>query len=604
MILFLLACLNEPPPVQKHSAAPPEEDGDGDGYRTMDGDCDDQNPDIHPTAEEACDSPIDRNCDGIIPSDIDNDGFLCDDCNNNDPQVYPGAPEFCDGVDQDCNGRSDNDPVDAPFWYPDQDGDGYGDPLFEREACNAPADDYVNNGDDCNDRTANAAPGLPEVCGDGLDTNCDGLPGNCTVQGELSPMARLTGDVQGAGLGAAVVNLGDVTGDGLNEVAVSSPFAPYYSRERVLYILKGPYSGENPVAIASRGSYTEHAFGDASTTLGYVMANAGDHTGDGINDILIGQLGSDASGGVYLLNGAWNSVGVVEEEALASIPPISPDSYVAARGFGDFDLEGDGQQDVAVTAYADPCHMQVFAGPLTGELDYQQDALLTLTGGTDDFGNQAVFADVDGNGQTDVVTSARYYEANSQIEGRVYLFRDVGGGSYTADEADNIWYGEGDAQVGQTLALGEDAGGDGYPDLWVSAYDQLAGPNTSSVRRMSMDSPSGLLTDYSPVTITAFQYVSLVAADLNLDGTDDLVLADGEFNGTTQGKVHVFFGPMGGSYSASAADAWFDGEEGLNTPSMTFVGDTDGDNSMEVAIGISEADIGTGAIIFLEFDAW
>ena len=157
--------------------------------------------------------------------------------------------------------------------------------------------------------------------------------------------------------------------------------------------------------------------------------------------------------------------------------------------------------------------------------------------------------------------------------------------------------------MGQALALGEDAGGDGYPDLWVSAYDQLAGPNTSSVRRMSMDSPSGLVTDYSPVTITAFQYVRLVAADLNLDGTDDLVLSDGELTGTTQGKVHVFFGPMGGSYSASAADAWFEGEDGLSYPSMAFVGDTDGDNSMEVAIGVNVAD-GNGAVVFLEFDAW
>ena len=324
----------------------------------------------------------------------------------------------------------------------------------------------------------------------------------------------------------------------------------------------------------------------------------------GINDILIGQERSDASGGAYLLDGAWNSIGVVGEEALASIPPIGPDSYVAYRVFGDFDLDGDGQQDVAVNTYADPCHLQVFPGPLSGELDYHQDAMVTLTGGYDDFGSQAVFADVDGNGLTDVVTSARYYEANSQLEGRVYLFRDVGGGSFTADEADVTWYGEGDAGMGQTLVLGEDAGGDGYPDLWVSAYDQLAGANTSSVRRMSMDSPSGLVNDYSPVTITAFQYVSLVAADLNLDGTDDLVLADAELTGTTQGKVHVFFGPMGGSYSASAADAWFEGEEGLNAPSMAFVGDTDGDNSMEVAIGVSGADGGTGAIVFLEFDAW
>ena len=215
-MFLLLACLDTPPPAKEPTPAPV--DADGDGYLLADGDCDDQDPEISPAAEEACDSPIDQNCDGVIPSDIDGDGFLCEDCNNSDPQVYPGAPEFCDGVDQDCNGRLDNDPVDAPLWYPDQDGDSYGDPRFERDACTAPASDYVNNGDDCDDSTADAAPGLPEVCGDGLDTNCDGRPGDCTVEGELSAMARLTGDAQGAALGTTVANLGDANGDGLNDI--------------------------------------------------------------------------------------------------------------------------------------------------------------------------------------------------------------------------------------------------------------------------------------------------------------------------------------------------------------------------------------------------
>ena len=602
MILFLLACLNEPPPVQKHSAAPPEEDGDGDGYRTTDGDCDDQNPDIHPSAEEACDSPIDQNCDGIIPSDIDNDGFLCDDCNNNDPQVYPGAPEFCDGVDQDCNGRSDNDPVDAPFWYPDQDGDGYGDPLFEREACNAPADDYVNNGDDCNDRTANAAPGLPEVCGDGLDTNCDGLPGDCTVQGELSRMARLTGDVQGGLLGIGVANLGDLSGDGLNEVAVTIPYAPDVSSATVLYILQGPYSGENPAHLSDRGRFT----GDRPF-LPYDVANTGDHTGDGINDILVsdGDFATEG-GGAYLLDGSWNFVGALEDLTLAHVPGIGPESAVGWQIFGEFDMDGDNQSDVAVNTYAITGQLQVYEGPLSGELDYHQDALLSLTGvGEEDFfGDQAVFADVDGNGLLDVVTSATNHIANNSIEGRVYLFRDVVGGSVTADEADTTWYGDGNSRVGLTLDIGEDASGDGYPDMWVGAYDQLAGPNTTSLRRMSMDSPAGLVSDYSPVTITTFQYPSLVVADLNLDGTDDLVIRDGETTGSTGGMIHVFFGPMGGTYSASAADAWFAGETDLSGSAIAFAGDTDGDNSMEVAVGVPDADNGTGAIVFLEFDAW
>lgn len=39
-------------------------DIDGDGYSPEDGDCDDDNPDIHPEAEETPGDGIDSNCDG------------------------------------------------------------------------------------------------------------------------------------------------------------------------------------------------------------------------------------------------------------------------------------------------------------------------------------------------------------------------------------------------------------------------------------------------------------------------------------------------------------------------------------------------------------
>ena len=44
-------------------------DQDGDGYTTCNGDCDDQNPFVHPGAEEICDG-LDNNCDGITNGGI------------------------------------------------------------------------------------------------------------------------------------------------------------------------------------------------------------------------------------------------------------------------------------------------------------------------------------------------------------------------------------------------------------------------------------------------------------------------------------------------------------------------------------------------------
>ncbi|MCB9798057.1 MAG: hypothetical protein H6741_35715, partial [Alphaproteobacteria bacterium] len=39
-------------------------DADEDGYSIADGDCDDENPDIHPGAEETAGDSVDSNCDG------------------------------------------------------------------------------------------------------------------------------------------------------------------------------------------------------------------------------------------------------------------------------------------------------------------------------------------------------------------------------------------------------------------------------------------------------------------------------------------------------------------------------------------------------------
>ncbi len=79
------------------------------------------------------------------------------------------SAERCDGLDNDCDGASDEDAIDQGTWYLDLDGDGYG--AEEVVACAQPADS-VDEGGDCDDEAAAVHPGAPELCND-LDDDCD-----------------------------------------------------------------------------------------------------------------------------------------------------------------------------------------------------------------------------------------------------------------------------------------------------------------------------------------------------------------------------------------------------------------------------------------------
>jgi hypothetical protein len=116
-------------------------DDDGDGYSEAEGDCDDGDPNISPTANDVVGDGIDQNCDGIDGTDLDGDGFASEasggtDCNDEEETVFPGNLEDCRSeLDHDCSGSA----TDAGN---DFDGDGL-------------IDKYCDNGTDCDDGDAN-----------------------------------------------------------------------------------------------------------------------------------------------------------------------------------------------------------------------------------------------------------------------------------------------------------------------------------------------------------------------------------------------------------------------------------------------------------------
>ena len=170
------------------------------GRVTVAGDCDDTSSSVHPGALEACNT-LDDDCDGAIDegfttlthyADLDGDTYGDDataqltcaipagritvggDCDDTNAAVHPTAAEVCNGVDDDCDGMTDEGVMTT--FYRDTDGDHFGLASAPIQACTLPGG-YAATSGDCNDGASTVHPGATELC-NAIDDDCNSVADN------------------------------------------------------------------------------------------------------------------------------------------------------------------------------------------------------------------------------------------------------------------------------------------------------------------------------------------------------------------------------------------------------------------------------------------
>jgi hypothetical protein len=258
------------------------------------------------------------------------------------------------------------------------------------------------------------------------------------------------GDFPDGLLGHWVMPVADLSGDGLADLVIAAPHGGYGGSMRGVVMARSPRTGEKLWERAE----TE------SDNLGWDLALAGDHDGDGHTDLFVGAPAMD-SGRVYLLSGR-------DGAALRTYAPAAEGGsfgwYVARLD----DLDGDGRADLVVGA--------PFARDTNGAMVGGAWVLSSATGTVlhhwkasdprEGFGGVvAAVGDLDGDGKGEVVVASPGTEDQTRsLPGELRVYSGSRGKELRR------WSGrQPGEQFGRMVVAAGDLNGDGVEDLAVAA---------------------------------------------------------------------------------------------------------------------------------------
>ncbi len=460
------------------------------------------------------------------------------DCDDADDAVHPDAEERCNALDDDCD-REVDEGAGGETWYTDVDGDGYGDSSDPQESCELP-EDAVTLGGDCDDADASVT-----ICR---------YEGDTPLREELD--ATLVGEQIMDMAGYRVHHAGDLNGDGFGDI-VSTTNQSYGSTGGA-YVVLGPLSGERNLSTADAIVRA----GDEAPELPMLMRGLdarADLTGDGEPDLSFGDYMHDVDDLRYA-GRIWVLETPLEGEldlsaASAVISGTVADGCLGAE-MTRMDVDGDGAQDMVAQVVINngggewTGEVHVFRGPLSGAVD-TPDLSIYSESSLDGAGSALLDEDIDGDGVEDLLIGAR-----NAGGGVIYAFQGpLGLGAISLDDADVAISGHADSgHLGEELGQAGDMDGDGYADLIATAPYATDGLDGAEGATWLFSGPltGALSVDDARATLRAteasspFIYMRSTHADLDLDGSDDLVLGLGVAN-SFQGAAYTLYGPVSGA---------------------------------------------------------